>query len=594
MNLRKLLYIKITIFLFLLQLNAQNCSLEWQRKSSDKLDSFILSYRPISGLNYADSVIKLIDEYGCEKSETIYWINYKRAELLESNSKFKSALDIYYSLLTIAKMDRNWKLYSCTHISIARVMEAIGRKEDCLRHLKYAKKSIDTYNLSDLYAFYYVRSSSYHRIFDSKDTAMQLAQLALDFSLKYDQPRQTVDAYLLLGILEENIDSSIFYNKKSVDLFVKQMNFDGAASISLNIVIELKEKKAHELAKTWLDSVYKFIALIHEKNPSYYYTNSKYYQQLAEFYKLNSQLDSAYYYLQFSLKHLENSNFDINHNDVSQAEIDFITSVEQTKSEALLKQSNIQKLLLGILFAGIISGLVFVVNLVKKRRKIEKQGYEIEQQNLKLEQSLHRQSILLSEVHHRVKNNLQLVISLLTLHFNKLKGKVEFQYLEDVSNKVRSIALIHEHLYNSGEFENIELIAYIVELLKYYQELQSVENQFEYILESQEALYLNLETVMPIGIICTELISNSLKYAKPQSEKLILEFSIQRTDSKIVLKYKDNGIQSSSEVKKIVKSGMGTMLIESMIRQLQAQSSTLSYGTSKFNLVFYEKKLSSL
>jgi two-component sensor histidine kinase len=248
---------------------------------------------------------------------------------------------------------------------------------------------------------------------------------------------------------------------------------------------------------------------------------------------------------------------------------------------------------LSILAIVLISILAFVYYLNSKNKKIENQRQLIEIQNEKLAGSIQKQSILLAEVHHRVKNNLQLVISLLTLHFNKVKDKQEYQYLEEISNKVRSIALIHEHLYSTGEFEKINLKSYLKDLVEHYLALHTQENQFDYNLISEQEIKLNLETVMPIGIICTELISNSLKYARRPGQKLILDFKLQSLEPKYILKFQDNGggNKVSNDTK---KSGMGTMLIESMVRQLQAQSSPLLSGTSEFNLVFQEKNVSSV
>ena len=214
------------------------------------------------------------------------------------------------------------------------------------------------------------------------------------------------------------------------------------------------------------------------------------------------------------------------------------------------------------------------------------------EQNNQLNKYLEQQQLLLSEVHHRVKNNLQLVISLLTLHYNKIKNKTDFHYLEEIANKIRSIALIHEHLYNSGEFERIELSSYVKELLEHYLALHTSAQTFEYRLEADSPIYLNLETTMPIGIICTELISNSLKYARREDAGLLLEFKLSTLENKYILKYQDNGKVNSVISNK--NEGMGILLIESMVRQLQAQSSSSAIGTSSFNLIFQEKKISQV
>ena len=150
---------------------AQDCNEVWLQEAKSQLDTFLISYRPQTGLNYSDSISSMIKSYRLEDCEATYWINYYRAELLELNNRYKEALDIYYTLSSTAKELQKWDLFVSIQISIARVMETINRGDDCLRHLKMAKEYIDHKQLLNLYAFYSVRMSSYQRIFNSKDSA---------------------------------------------------------------------------------------------------------------------------------------------------------------------------------------------------------------------------------------------------------------------------------------------------------------------------------------------------------------------------------------------------------------------------------------
>lgn len=587
------------LFLFVLQLSwaslqTQSCDEKWLLNSKLKLDSLILSYSPLTALSFADSMSRFIKSKDLGHCETTLWIEYNRGEALELNSRFKEALDIYYVLATTAKKNKQWPLLVSTHISIARSMETIERGSDCERHLRLAKDYLEANQLWDLYAFYCVRKSSYHRIFNNKDSALYYARLALNYGLRFQDSRQTKDAYLLMGLLSTEIDSTIYFNQQAIQYFLEVRDFDGASAVAMNIYFAMKKNKAETPLQIWLDTVASFIPKIQEHNFTYHYLCAKYLSEKADQFHAKKLYDSAYYYLKISEDHLKQSQGTINQADISQAEIDYFTSIEKLKTESLQRTADLQKIILIALLIGV-GGLFWGLSaMYRKNKEVGQQKQLVQTKNDELAIANQKQSVLLSEIHHRVKNNLQLVISLLALHYNKVKDPKESHYLEEISNKIRSIALIHEHLYAKGEFEKIEFISYLRDLLEHYLALHMKENQFEYQIDSEAPVYLNLETVMPIGIICTELISNSLKYARRPDVKLLLVFKVQAMESKYLLKFYDNGLKEEAPTDQLVKPGMGTMLIESMVRQLQAQSSPINHGTAVFNLVFQERKISAI
>lgn len=163
--------------------------------------------------------------------------------------------------------------------------------------------------------------------------------------------------------------------------------------------------------------------------------------------------------------------------------------------------------------------LWFMYKNRSKTKQISIQNTIIHENNIALLESLNKQNVLLSEVHHRVKNNLQLVISLLTLHGHNTDNRSVKNYLDDLSRKVYSIALIHEQLYRSGDFEKIDTKEYINELTSNFKILQDNRGQVEFQTELDH-ISLNLETVLPLGIICSELISNSLNMHNQKTETL--------------------------------------------------------------------------
>ncbi|HRI00572.1 MAG TPA: sensor histidine kinase [Saprospiraceae bacterium] len=573
---------------------TQNCHLPFLTQSKLELDTLMIQYLPIKSLRYADSVLHIIDSLRLEECTQSFWIKYNRAEILEHYTKYKDALDVYYSILSVSKLEENPTMIASCNLSIARCMEFIGRKVDCKRHLDIAYDIIAENKLEELLPFYYVRLTSYFRIFDTKDSARKVVKHAMHWSDYFGVSRYSPDAYLLAGFLEENRDSSIYFLKIAMHYFLGYKNYNGVCYMVRAINKKYNSQENYKLSNQWLDSLGYYLNFLTEFNPANHFILAEYYTERAVKFENANRFDSSSYYYKLVGFHKEQQFQNVNHDEVTQAEIDYYLKAEKDRTIELENKAKLQRIALVLLLMGltIVSSLFYSNNL--KRRQIEHQQDYIVKQNFELSNSLSRQNILLSEIHHRVKNNLQLVISLLTLHYNKVKNNSEYQYLEEISNKIRSIALIHEQLYNTGEFEKIELKVYIRQLLEHYLTLHTSTTQFEYNIQAFEEIHLNLETVIPIGIICTELISNSLKYARRPDVVLKMNFELAKLDNKYKMKYYDNGIRRSNEKIREGHGGMGTMLIESMVRQLQAQSSPIVEGTAVFNIIFQEKVISAV
>lgn len=215
----------------------------------------------------------------------------------------------------------------------------------------------------------------------------------------------------------------------------------------------------------------------------------------------------------------------------------------------------------------------------------------IASKNEALNKSLHRQSILLSEVHHRVKNNLQLVISLLSVRAYKIGDKAIQTHFEGISNKIHSISLIHEQLYQSGEFELINLKTYFTQLTSHFQALNNTNQQIEFRVEI-EAIFLNLDTILPLGIICAELISNSLKYGHQPDKQVTIQLVIKKLEDKYHFYYQDNGLGYPNGKLENKSNSMGSMVINSMVQQLKGDSEIYNAKGAVFTLGFQEKKVS--
>ena len=157
--------------------------------------------------------------------------------------------------------------------------------------------------------------------------------------------------------------------------------------------------------------------------------------------------------------------------------------------------------------------------------------------------ALKEKEVLLKEIHHRVKNNLQVISSLLKLQSRNIKDEKTLEMFKESQNRVRSMALIHEKLYQSSDLANIDFGGYVSDLVGNL--FQSYgENTGKVALKKDiEDISLGVEAAIPCGLIINELISNALKYAFPDGRKGEIKIALQPSDeNKVRLTVSDNGI----------------------------------------------------
>jgi len=170
---------------------------------------------------------------------------------------------------------------------------------------------------------------------------------------------------------------------------------------------------------------------------------------------------------------------------------------------------------------------------------------EIVRQRSLLEKSIAEKDLLLKEVHHRVKNNLQLVASLLGLQRAGTKNDKMLQTLDDIKNRVNSMALVHDALYRSPEFDNIDISIYIQELTDTLHAAFGNHGEPIEIRTNIPEINLPVDIAVPCGLMINEMVTNSLKYAFPSPEKqdkhIIIQFTECEPDS-LRLEVMDNGV----------------------------------------------------
>ncbi len=206
----------------------------------------------------------------------------------------------------------------------------------------------------------------------------------------------------------------------------------------------------------------------------------------------------------------------------------------------------------------------------------------------KLQASLREKELLLKEIYHRVKNNLQVIYSLLNLQSRKVSDPAALSVLRDSQSRVRAMALVHEKLYKSPDLTRIDLADYIhslaYSLLETY---HSGSNHIALRLEI-EPYSLDIETALPCGLILTELISNSLKYAFPEGRpgEIAIASSL-NPDHQVLLRVGDNGIGLSNGFDLGRVSSLGLSLVQNLVKQIKGEVTILPRPVgSAFQITF--------
>ncbi|MCH2197283.1 MAG: PAS domain S-box protein [Flavobacteriales bacterium] len=209
--------------------------------------------------------------------------------------------------------------------------------------------------------------------------------------------------------------------------------------------------------------------------------------------------------------------------------------------------------------------------------------------DLKIRNSLKEKEVLLQEVHHRVKNNLQVISSILNLQSSFVDDERTLELLEESQSRIKTMSYIHETLYQTSDFSSIEFTDYISSLarnliLSYSRSDVQVELDTKF-----DKIFLDLDQAIPCGLIINELVSNALKYAFPDRDKGTLTLNITEKEGKIAMLVADDGIGLPKDFKYEDSDSLGIYLVYALVEQLDAEIKIDSEAGTTF-LITFEKR----
>ncbi|MBN1168006.1 MAG: PAS domain S-box protein [Methanospirillaceae archaeon] len=203
-------------------------------------------------------------------------------------------------------------------------------------------------------------------------------------------------------------------------------------------------------------------------------------------------------------------------------------------------------------------GSIWSFRDVTSKRKME----------LQLESSLNEKEMLLKEIHHRVKNNMQVISSLLFMQARRITDEKAKEILRESQNRIKSIALVHEKVYQSESLDRIDYNDYLKKITMHVFESYLIDPNQITLHISSEKVFLPVDKAVPCSLVINELLSNSLKYAFPDNRTGTIDIEMTCTDDRYLLVYRDDGVGIPKDTDFVYPKTLGFELIQGLVRQI--------------------------
>ncbi len=511
-------------------------------------------------------------------------LKLQKAIGLQGINENEKALAILLEVINEAEK-REFYLISCRVAIYISLIHEIN--DDFVKSYSYiikAKNLAEKYQLNELYSTVLIRLGSIHRILarnsskykkqlvilqkkglvPSLDSTMSFSNKALITAQQFGNTRDIHDAYFLLACCyayRHEDRKAIAYFLKEVPYFKQVEDYLGIGYTYLNVSDQLVDMGAFKEALVYSDSAHSYYDKIN--GPEKYVIV----ERRAKIFKALNQLDSAYHYMQIALsENVKNQSVEL------QSQIHKLEAQYQLNNKEQTIQNRNRQLILALTLLGFI--LMAAVINIRKNRLINRQNIIINQQVAELKKTVDQKEILLSELQHRVKNNLQYVISLLEIQKESIGHSTVEDLIRSNQNRIHSIALLHKKLNVNENVDEVELKRYLTELAELVLISYEKDNQRVNLSITCDLTALALNKAMPVGLIIVELISNSMKHAFKNigNGQIRIDFSFDQENEVNVLHYQDDGI--GFDFDNTNTKGLGVEITKGLIDQLDAEIET--------------------
>jgi two-component system, sensor histidine kinase PdtaS len=506
-------------------------------------------------------------------------------------------LKLLLKALRIAEHNKDQMMLGRINYQLAIIYQFKGEKEKeyqaLLTSKAYLKSAQNFFYLADVHS----HLGNYHLRSSNLDSAVYYAKEGLSFFEAQKLPEETSISYGTLGnvaMQKQNYEEAIAYFKQALE------NFDieetqSYAGFLFNIGIAYNKTGNTKSALDYMER-----ALVIRKKLKIAADLRESYQGLAETYQRIGDYKNAFENLTLFQAYNDSVFNETKNKQLAEIETLYetekkdkaISDLEQEKELQNLRadkqQAQIYLGAAGLVILLGVSGLFYRQATLRKKhnQELEIKNTEIAKQNAERE-------LLLKEIHHRVKNNLQIISSLLSMQTRGLKDEKMKDAMKESQSRVKTMALIHEKLYQYENLSKINMQEYIQQLSDFLTQTYRSDKDIKITIDAAD-VNLDMDMAVPLGLITNELLSNSLKYAFENQDRgeITISFS-QKVPGSYALLIKDSGKGLDENLDIENAKSLGLKLVKTLTRQINGQLKIVPQPGASFEIEFTEQALAA-
>lgn len=475
------------------------------------------------------------------------------ANTYKNQNQYEVALEMHERALEIRKRLSNPDNLADTHNNMGLVFRKMNRHEEALHHFnKSLAIRVETQQKRGL-SYAYNNLGLVFLDMDQTDSALVYFEKSMKIKKSHGDIRDLSIGHINIG-----------------EAYLKMNNLDSAESRYLKALVLCNKKGYAELEIEG----YLGLSVVHEAKGNY--------TQAFNYLKLHDQLEDS--------MHLQNNERSIQELQASyelQKTQNELAHLEQRQQLQALQLENYE-LTRNSLYIGISAILIVVLVVLLRYRSVNRLNRALKSSNKNLREtqvSKEEKETLLKEVHHRVKNNLQIITSLIRLQSETISDPQVSSLFNESQDRIKSMALVHEELYRSDDFTSIQVEKYFRNLITELLATYSLSTQVNFSINTN-VNQLGVNTLIPLGLMVNEMITNALKHAFNGGDgELSLEL-FEESDGAFSLKLSDNGRGFPQDVMLNNPSTLGLELIHTLAGQLDGEVSFNNNPGAEYTVTF--------
>lgn len=475
---------------------------------------------------------------------------HRTGDLLLDQKNHALAKSHYEQAIEFYSKEKNWLFVASCLSNIGEIYVLQGRQEDGLRNFMKALALHENHNTAPKHSAF---------------TLFEVGKLYIDSVHIPNRDKYFTKA---LQIVEQDnlLDGIAYGNILMANLKYKDGEYleaekfaDKGLRIALSYGHKIKIRMAYLIASK-----------IHEKMGAY--------DEALHYFKLYREIDNK-------VQQKENNEFS--------AELETKHEVEKQNNRLLQteKEKNLAKeqrnLIIVFLFIFLLLVLILIryqIQLKKSNRMLFQKKEEIQNMNTSLVKTVNYKNILLKEVHHRVKNNLQIICSILEMQIDSSGNSMLQEKLQTSIDRIFSMALVHEQLYSDDKDETIDAQGYFYDIINSIKSSQKFTKRKISVKLNIEDIHVNLQRALPLGIILNELITNAYKYAFDNRAEGLITVSLKSDGAYVFLDISDNG--SGIDFSKARTKSIGLQLAKDFTTQIRGTFNCFVKSGTHYKIAF--------